>query len=581
MLLETLLGLGHRDRLATIYGSRRISEATGLWPAPSISAGVEVTEATALSLSGVFAAVRLLSQLKASLPLSVYRRQSDGGKRVAVTHPGHTVLHTYPNRDMTSKQARQCLEWNRLLGGNAYGEIQWDGGGNVRAYWPLEHWRVQIQRDDAGKLYYLVDSTRKVAAADMLHVPLVSSDGVCGQSFLDYAGEVLGIGIATQTYAGEFFGSGAYPGGVLQHPGQPTADARQESRESWERMHNRKAGGGGHRVGVLWGGITYNEKAGAISPEDSQCVEQRVFTVQEVARFLGIPPPLLAELSRATFANIEEQNLFFLTYCFTPILVDYEQEYDRKLLSPPELFSKHNIGALLRGKAQERAEFFGKMFGIGALSLNRILELEDENPIGPMGDLRFVPVNMQTLEQAARVAQAAKEPAPEPEPATSPADPPGPAPAEDPQEPDDQEMELRRACEQLLADTLGRLTKKEANEARRAAKQPKKFLAWIDGFYNADYRSTIRAAVTPVLRTAVIAARRDADADELAHVFAIEHLSRSTQELLDLAGAATEAELAPKLETLLTAWTERIATDAAGLMEVCHAKAQQAHTRAA
>jgi phage portal protein BeeE len=75
MLLETLLGLGHRDRLATIYGSRRISEATGLWPAPSISAGVEVTEATALSLSGVFAAVRLLSQLKASLPLSVYRRQ--------------------------------------------------------------------------------------------------------------------------------------------------------------------------------------------------------------------------------------------------------------------------------------------------------------------------------------------------------------------------------------------------------------------------------------------------------------------------------------------------------------------------
>jgi hypothetical protein len=42
-------------------------------------------------------------------------------------------------------------------------------------------------------------------------------------------------------------------------------------------------------------------------------------------------------------------------------------------------------------------------------SINDMLELEDMNPIGAAGDLRFVPLNMQTTEQALR---ASKEPPP-------------------------------------------------------------------------------------------------------------------------------------------------------------------------
>lgn len=389
------------------------------------TSGSQVTVSGALSLSAVFAGVNLYSRIVASLPLHVYRKQADGKRAVAADLRVSRLLQTQPNPEMTAVTFRRALEWNRLLGGTAYAEIVWDDDGEAVALWPIEYWRVRQDRDEDGTLFYCVDNTSKVAAKDMLAIPLITADGVTGQSFLDFAVESLGLGITSQEFAGAFFANSARPGGYLHHPNanidEPT---RKAMRASWEKRH--LGAKNTNVLGMTWGLWEFKDIEQR-SPLDAQLLESRRFQTEEVARWLNLPPILLHDLSKSSWNNVEMQNQFLVQYSIGPVLIDYEQEYDRKLLIPPTVYSKHRVEGFLRGDSKARAEFYKILRELGVLTANDILDLEDMNPIGPLGDLRFVPMNWQSLEVAGRLA---KEPA---EPKTQPADPdkPDEKPAED------------------------------------------------------------------------------------------------------------------------------------------------------
>lgn len=460
--------------LARVWAGRPLSQAPGvLFAGPESAAGVEVTVDSALSLSAVFAAVNLLSRVFGSLPRTVYQRYGRD-KEPALTHPAYKLLHSSPNPEMTSSTYHRVMEWNRLLRGNAYAEVAWYGNLKPAALWPLDPRRVKPDRRESGELFFRVDhgspDAREVEPEDLIHVPLVSEDGIVGRSFLDYAAESLGVGIATQNHAGAWFGNGARPGTILENVGNPSPEARREFKKGWDERHkgSKKYGG----TAVLWGGWKWVGTDGQIDAEKSQLLQQRQFTVTEVARWLNIPPHLLADLLRATFSNIEQQGIDFLTYCFGPILADYEQEYDRKLLNPPTTYMKHNVNALMRGDKAARAAFYSTMTQIGVMSVNECRDLEDLNPVEG-GDVHFVPLNMVPLSLA---VQPPPPPAPNPEPGLPATPPPesGPAPTLTP----DPKPALA-----LLASTLDRLARVEINAVRRAAQKPGKFLQFLDEFY--------------------------------------------------------------------------------------------------
>ena len=98
-------------------------------------------------------------------------------------------------------------------------------------------------------------------------------------------------------------------------------------RSSWE------AGFGGshkaNKVAILEEGMTYTPIS--ISPEQAQFLETRKFQLDEIARIFRIPPHLIGDLEHATFSNIEEQSLEFVTYTLEPWLPDeiFERELDQ------------------------------------------------------------------------------------------------------------------------------------------------------------------------------------------------------------------------------------------------------------
>lgn len=393
--------------LAGLFEKRKLDENTGWglaknlreqlynWATPT---GVVVTTDRALQITAVFAAVRILAESLASLPLIMYRRLDDGGKEREMDHPLYEVLHNQANPLMSSFQFRETMMGHVCLWGNAYAEIESDGAGRIRALYPLRPDRVDARVVD-GKLWYRVELPGRFEGEQIVlpqekifHVRGLGSDGITGYSPIRMARNALGLAAATEEFGSQFFGNGAKPGGVLEHPGLLGDDAYRRLRTSWEEMHQGLDNA--HRIAILEEGMKYSQIG--IPPEDAQFLETRKFQVTEIARIFRIPPHMLADLDRATFGNIEQQSLEFVIYTLRPWLVRWEQEIYRSLLTESErktFFAEFLVDGLLRGDTQSRYDAYAKGKQNGWLSTNDIRRMENLNPVEG-GDVYWVPLNM-------------------------------------------------------------------------------------------------------------------------------------------------------------------------------------------
>ena len=362
--------------------------------------GIHVSENTALRSTAVWACVKLLSETLASLPLIVYRRLTPRGKERAAGHPLYKLLHDAPNPEMTSYTFREVMQGHLVTWGNCFAEIDYGNGigdGYPQALWPLLPNKMQVGRDkESGKLIYsylLPDgTTAKLAAWQVWHVPGFGFDGIVGYSPIQMAREAIGLSLATEEFGARFFGNGASPGGVLEHPNKLSVEAQERLRKSWNEMHSGLSNQ--HRIAILEEGMKFS-KVG-IPPNDAQFLETRKFQINEIARFFNVPPHMIGDLDRATFSNIEQQSLEFVVYTIRPWLVRWEQAASLKLLGAAErseYFVEFLVDGLLRGDSASRAAYYREMFYMGAMSPNDIREKENLNPLD-QGDEYYIPLNM-------------------------------------------------------------------------------------------------------------------------------------------------------------------------------------------
>lgn len=355
------------------------------------SSGIRVNESNSIGLPSVWAAVRLLSETISSLPLNVYRKDKDGSKYIDENNPLNNILSTAPNSKYTSFTWRNTLMNSLLLWGNAYCLITRNGAGRPISLDIIDAEKTTPLIGDDGELYYKVKDLGTYASMEMIHIVGLSFDGLVGKSPIQVNKEAVGFGLATQQYGSNFF-KGANLAGVLEHPGVLTDDAANRLRTSWA---NRYGGlQNSHSTAVLENGTKF--KPIAMPLADSAFIESRNFSVAEVARIFRCPPHMIGDLSRSTYSNIEQQSLEFAKYSLTPYLVNWEQELNRKLLSTKEQsthFCKFRTNELLRGDVNSRADYYRKLFEVGALSPNEIRSMEDMNRI-ENGDDHFVPLNL-------------------------------------------------------------------------------------------------------------------------------------------------------------------------------------------
>lgn len=372
-----------------------IGGASSVWTfgMPSY-AGKVVTPENSIRIAALWSSMKILAETEGSLPFGVYERGADGSASPASSHPIHELIHDTPNPEMSAIDFRMSQTAQLALWGNCYSRIARKSSGDVIALWPLQSKLMQVKRDDGGELVYKYNNERETyRSSDILHVRTLSFDGINGISPITQLNNPLGLAMALEQYASQFFGNGAIPAIALEHPKSLSSDAIKNIRNSWKALYGGNENS--HEVAVAEEGMQI--KILGADPQKSQSLESRRFQIAEIARIYRIPLHMLADLERATFSNIEQQSLEFVIYTLMPWLEMWEQAANRSLFTPGDrkkYFCEHNVAGLLRGDMASRYAAYAVGRQWGWLSANKILRMENQNPIGPEGDIYLSPMNM-------------------------------------------------------------------------------------------------------------------------------------------------------------------------------------------
>ncbi|MCH9839288.1 phage portal protein, partial [bacterium] len=148
---------------------------------------------------------------------------------------------------------------------------------------------------------------------------------------------------------------------------------------------------GWHGVAVLEEGMTW--QAVGMTNSDAEFLATRQFQVNDIARWFRVPPHMIADLSKATFSNIEQQSIEFVTYTLSPWIRRFESMLENTLLTHDDESIRIETDALLRGTTETRFKAYGQAIKDGWMTRNEVRSIESLNPIDGL-DQPLRPLNM-------------------------------------------------------------------------------------------------------------------------------------------------------------------------------------------
>lgn len=369
--------------------------------------GQRVNQQTALGLTAVWDAVDMVSGDIARTPVPLYRRDGKGREK-ADTDRLYYLLNTAPNPFMTAFEFKQALQGHKMLWGNAFANIERNPDGSVRYLWPLRPDRMErpvLSAADTPSLVYpytLENGTRVLLAqSEVLHIRGLSLDGIWGMSQIALHRETIALGMAYRQFEARFFGNNATLGLVLEAKTRLTKDAAERLKTGVEEAHRGMTNA--FRTMVLEEGIT--AKTVGMPLADAQFIESMKLNRIEVASIWHIPAHKIGELDRATFTNIEEQDLDYEGAVLDREYALWDQQLNKDLLLPGSpLYFEHLRNALVRSTIEKRYDAYSKAWW---LIPNEIRAKENENNVAGF-DEPFIPVNNYLpLSVALKQAEAA------------------------------------------------------------------------------------------------------------------------------------------------------------------------------
>ena len=376
---------------------------------PSAS-GVVVSPASALRVPAVSAGVKALSEAAAGLPLHAYRRAADGSRERDTSHPATRLLNGDANPWTRGGQLREIVTADAIATGNGFAAIVRDGDGEPRELHRIRPEAVAIETDDrTGEPRYRVNGgagQRIIVFADIVHIraPSPTCHDMVGLSPLMQARDAIGLLIVLQQHANQLFANGGRPSGILSFPQRLGAEVAKRIRDSWRAATSGSSAGA---TAVLEEGGNFTPLA--FSSVDSQFVELWALSLTEVARVLRVPPVLLMDYSRQTWANAEVGGQQFLTYSLAPWLGRWEAEASLKLIAEVErdtVFVEHLTDSLLRSDFATRATAYAQYRAMGAMTANEVRAGLNLPPL-PGGDTLSNPNITPGVASAPRAANAA------------------------------------------------------------------------------------------------------------------------------------------------------------------------------
>lgn len=376
------------------------------------SSGIDVNETSALNFAAVYACIRVISESVAQIPLKVYERTPNGGKREAPHHPLYQLLHDWPNDEMTSFTWREAATAHLCGWGNCYSFINFARDGRPKSIELLSPDRVTAKRLESSDMlvYDVIDRkgrTNRYLKEQILHVPGLGFDGITGYSPIRIAAETIGTGMAAQEHIGSFFKNGAVPMGILKHAGTMSEEAQKRLREGWYNVYGGRENA--YKTAVFEEGMCYESIS--VNPVDAQLIETMKLSRSQIAGIFRVPAHMINDLDKATYSNIDQLSLDFVKFSLMPWLTRMEQVMNRRLFLPSErgkFFCQFVTDGLLRGDSKSRNEAHRTAIMGGWKSINEVRAEENLEPI-ENGDKHFMQMAFTTVDKIVKEGAEADE----------------------------------------------------------------------------------------------------------------------------------------------------------------------------
>lgn len=391
-----------RDTSSTVD----IVTTTGVVPKSESTASTPFTNAllfnqqdkiVALKLSAVYAAVSMISNSIATLPIYVKQHKDNEDTILYNNYVQKLFYEMLQTKHMVIKQ----LVWDLLLWGNAYLYIKRENNRPVKLIY-LQHGDVTIdyrKQDDIVE-YQCCNHTQVpslVKQQDMLHFARDTRDGIEGRGFMFFASDIINLAGFTQRAAENFFGSGCNLTGILQFKGRLREEQKEAIRQQWIQIHSSGAAGGG--LGITEGDAEYIPISQNSS--DAQMLDTREYNVVEIARFFNISPILLGDLSHTSYNDIEQAQIEFVQHTLLPIINLLEDEINRKLITNRNNYIDFDETQLLTGNKATLANYYSTLVSNAIITINEAREQLGWNSIDGADDLilPYSDVNQNTVNE--------------------------------------------------------------------------------------------------------------------------------------------------------------------------------------
>ncbi|MDK1672726.1 phage portal protein [Staphylococcus saprophyticus] len=324
----------------------------------------------------IFSAITKLSNSMASLPLKLYENYK------VVNNDVSELLTVSPNNSMSSFDFINQIETCRNEKGNAYVLIERDVFAQPEKLYLINPDVVQMAIENNSKeLFYMIHAATGnelvVHNTDMLHFKhIVASNMVQGVSPIDVLKNTMDFDNALREFnLAEMQKPESF---ILKYGTNVSKEKREDVLSDFKSFYEEN------------GGILFQEPGVEIDPLPKKYVSEDMvasenLTRERVANVFQLPAVFLNAKGGTNFTKNEELNRFYLQHTLLPIIKQYEEEFNRKLLTKNDRqkgqYFKFNVKSLLRADSATQAEVYFKAVRSGYYGINEIREWEDLPPV--------------------------------------------------------------------------------------------------------------------------------------------------------------------------------------------------------
>jgi HK97 family phage portal protein len=276
----------------------------------------------------------------------------------------------------------QFLTMNFLLRGNAFARLDRNDAGEVIQIWPLSSDQVEVEvLQDQSIIYkYYYEGKVAIYAPDSMFHWRDKGNGVVGMSRLDYMRSTVNVAVGAQNHTANVFRKSAKRPGVFMIDKLLTEEQRASIRKNYKGLVE----GNDDDLLVLEAGAKFEPLN--MTPADVQLLQTRKFSVEDIARWFGIPSAMINDTEKTTTWGTGIDSLIqgFYKFRLRPMLESLEQAIERRILTPAQrrrYTVEFSLDAILRGSLKERLEIGSQAVQNGLMTRNEWRQYENLPPM--------------------------------------------------------------------------------------------------------------------------------------------------------------------------------------------------------